>query len=106
MMYNFFGKGSDELYHYIVKGNYDTVICVHPFSALMLTKTKRRHPLSVKTTFVSTDYTCSPSVKDSELDYYFIPDENLMNEFESTNITKEKMIVSGIPIRQMFYKST
>lgn len=106
MLYNFFGKGADELYDFIVIGNYDTVICVHPFAALMLTEVKRRYDLPIKTAFVATDYTCSPSVKDSELDYYFIPDENLTSEFESTNIPKEKMIVSGIPIRQMFYSST
>lgn len=106
MLYNFFGKGADELYNFIVSGNCDTVICVHPFAALMLTEVKRRYKLSIKTAFVATDYTCSPSVKDSELDYYFIPDENLTSEFESTNIPKEKMIVSGIPIRQMFYSST
>ena len=106
MLYNFFGKGADELYNFIVIGNYDTVVCVHPFAALMLTETQKRYHLSIKTAFVATDYTCSPSVKDSNLDYYFIPDENLTSEFESTHIPKEKMIVSGIPIRQMFYSST
>ena len=106
MLYNFFGKGADELYNFIVIGNYDTVVCVHPFAALMLTETQKRYHLSIKTAFVATDYTCSPSVKDSNLDYYFIPDENLTSEFESHHIPKEKMIASGIPIRQMFYKST
>ena len=106
MLYNFFSKGADELYNFIVSGNFDTAICVHPFAALMLTEAKRRYDLPIKTAFVATDYTCSPSVKDSDLDYYFIPDENLTSEFESTHIPKEKMIVSGIPIRQMFYSST
>lgn len=105
-LYNFFAKGSDELYKFIVRGTYDIVICVHPFAALMLTETQKRYHLSIKTAFVATDYTCSPSVKDSNLDYYFIPDENLTSEFESPHIPKEKMIASGIPIRQMFYKNT
>ena len=106
MLNNFFGKCADDLYNFIVSGNYDTVICVHPFAALMLTEAKRRYDLPIKTAFVATDYTCSPGVKDSNVDYYFIPDKNLTSEFESTHIPKEKMIVSGIPIRQMFYSST
>lgn len=106
VVYNFFGKGADELYECIVKGAYDTVICPHPFSALMLTETKRRYGLSVKTAFVATDYTCSPSVKDSALDYYFIPHTALVEEFECKNIPQEKIIASGIPVRQMFYDRT
>ena len=43
MLYNFFGKGADELYNFIVIGNYDTVVCVHPFAALMLTETQKRY---------------------------------------------------------------
>lgn len=106
MMYNFFGKGADELYKFIVRGTYDAVICTHPFASLMLTKTQRLYNLSIKTAFVATDYTCSPSVKDSVLDYYFIPDELLTNDFVCPNIPKDKLVFSGIPIRQMFYKST
>lgn len=106
MVYNFFGKGADDLYAYIVRGAFDTIICTHPFASLMLTETQRRHHLPIKTAFVATDYTCSPSVKDSDLDYYFIPMERLAREFECPNIPKEKIIASGIPIRQMFYDHT
>ena len=69
MMYNFFGKGADNLYKFIVRGTYDTVICTHPFASLMLTEAQRRYQMPIKTAFVATDYTCSPSVKDSVLDY-------------------------------------
>jgi len=106
LLYNFFSKGSDELYKFIVRGSYETVICTHPFCSLMLTETQRRYNLPIKTAFVATDYTCSPSVKDSNLDYYFIPNDLLISDFECTNIPKEKMVASGIPIRQMFYKYT
>jgi len=106
MMYNFFGKGADELYKFIARGTYDAVICTHPFASLMLTETQRRYKLSVKTAFVATDYTCSPGVNDSNLDYYFIPDERLIPDFESMNITKEKILANGIPIRQIFYTHT
>ncbi len=103
LMYNFFGKGADALYEYVVREAFDTIICTHPFASLMLTEMQRRYTLPVKTAFVATDYTCSPSVKDSNLDYYFIPDERLSGDFECPNIPKEKIVTSGIPIRQIFY---
>ena len=105
-LYNFFSKGSDDLYKFVVRGTYDTVICVHPFASLMMTETQKRYHLPVKTAFVATDYTCSPSVQESNLNYYFIPNEALASEFECTNIPREKIVACGIPIRQMFYKST
>lgn len=104
--YNLFAKGADKLYEYIIRGTYDTVIATHPFTAVMLTAMQKKYHLPIKTALVATDYTCSPSVKDSDLDYYFIPDEKVAHEFLCPHIPKEKMIVSGIPIRQMFYKST
>ena len=104
--YNLFAKGADRLYEYIIHGAYDTVIATHPFTAIILTAMQKKYHLPIKTALVATDYTCSPSVKDSDLDYYFIPDEKVAHEFLCPHIPKEKMIVSGIPIRQMFYKST
>lgn len=105
-LYNFFSKGSRKLSEFIAGGTYDAVICTHPFASLMLTETQRRYKLPVKTAFVATDYTCSPSVKDSDLDYYFIPSEMLVSDFECPNIPREKIVDSGIPIRQMFYYHT
>lgn len=105
-VYKLLTSGSERLYQYIADGNYDTVICVHVFSSLMLTDMVKKHPMGIKTCFVATDYTCSPSVQDSNLDVYFIPDESLTYDFEYPNIPKSKMVGSGIPIRQMFYKST
>ncbi len=103
-MYALFSKGADRLYEAVRNGGYDAVICTHPFAALMLTETMRRHSLTAKTALVATDYTCCPSVKDSELDIYFIPDEALTDDFECPHIPKDKMVASGIPIKQDFYR--
>lgn len=104
--YNLFAKGADKLHDFIITGKYDTIIVTHPFTAIMLTAMQRKYHLPIKTVFVATDYTCSPGVRDSNLDLYFIPDEKVAHEFLSPHIPKEKLVVSGIPIRQMFYKTT
>lgn len=102
-IYKFMTKGKDRMYEYIKDGQYDTVICTHVFTALMLTDMLKFHPMKLATCFVSTDYTCSPSTKDSNLDYYFIPDNEFATDFECRTITEDKLISSGIPVRQMFY---
>lgn len=101
-VYKFMTHGSERMYQYIVDGGYDTVICVHPFTAFMLTDMLNKHPMKLATCFVSTDYTCSPGTKSSNLDYYFIPDASLTKDFTNETITEEKIIPYGIPVRQMF----
>jgi len=102
-IYKFMMQGTDRMHDYIRHGKYDVIICTHVFTALMLTDMMKRHPMKLVTCLVATDYTCSPGTKDSNLDYYFIPDIEFLPEFECETITEEKLIPSGIPVRQMFY---
>lgn len=105
VVYKLLSQGVDKLYDYILNGEFDNVICTHVFSALMITEMKKRYNVEFLSAFVTTDYTCSPGVKSSKLDIYFIPDENLYDEFKSDYITRENTVPSGIPIRQMFYQN-
>ena len=103
-VYHLFSLGVERLYRYICEKNYDTVICVHVFTALIATALQRRYSLPIKTAFVATDYTCSPGTKESMLDVYFIPDTGLTGDFLCDSIPQGKVIASGIPVRQMFYQ--
>ena len=96
-------SGSERLYRFICAGDYDAVICTHVFPALAMTAILERHPMPLLTGFVATDYTCSPSVEDSALDYYFIPDETLKDEFAACGVPREKLVASGIPVKPAFY---
>ncbi len=96
-------RGNKRLKKFIEDGEFDTVICTHPFPAIMLTRIIRDFGLSLKTAFVATDFTCSPSTKESNLDYYFIPHESLTADFRTDWITADKIIATGIPIKQKFY---
>ncbi len=105
IIYKIFSKGALRLRNHIVNNDYDTVICTHPFASVILTEMQNRYALPIHTAFVATDYTCCPSVKDSSLNIYFIPDKKLIDTFISENITEEKVFPVGIPIRQNFYKN-
>lgn len=102
-IYHFIARGAESLYQFIVENSYDSIICTHPFSALMLTEILKRYHPHVHTALVATDYTCCPSVNCSELDTYFIPDERLTEEFSSKGIPADHLCPSGIPIRQKFF---
>lgn len=105
-VYRYLTSGSEKLYHFILDGGYDNIICTHVFPALALTAMLKHHPVPLVTSFVSTDYTCSPSVENSELDYYFIPDISLTEEFTQCGVPREKLIDSGMPVKQAFYQDT
>lgn len=103
-IYKFLTSGAERLNRFIVDRKYDTVICPHVLSALMVTEVLRRHETNLHTYFVATDYTCSPSCGQSELDGYFIPDESLADEFVRCGVPEEKIVARGIPIRKDFYQ--
>ena len=104
VLYRLFSTGSEKLYSFVKEGNYDAIICVHAFSALMITDVTKRFELNIKTCFIATDYTCSPSVDQSDLDYYFIPSAQLVEEFSKYKINVERIKPSGIPIRSEFFR--
>ena len=88
---------------FISNGGYDAVVCVHLFPAILLTLIQHDQPLPVRTCFVATDYTASPSCDQIDMDRVFIPDDSLKPEFMAMGIPEERLTGSGIPVRQMFY---
>lgn len=102
-IYKLLTSGADRLYQFIQEGHYDTIICPHVFSALIMTDILRRHQPDLRTCFVATDYTCSPSCGESRLDTYFIPSEDLIEEFVRCGIPEERLAACGLPIRSAFY---
>ena len=74
-------RGCKRLRAAILAGGYDAVVCVHLFPALMLTFIQREAPLPIKTMFIATDYTASPSCDRMRLDTCVIPDAALTELF-------------------------
>lgn len=101
--YRLLVKGCDALYQLILEGGYDSVICAHPFAAVMMTRILQDHPGLVVTANLATDYVCHPGIDQTRLDLYFAPDESLRSSFKSGSIALSQVIPSGIPVRQMFY---
>ena len=101
-LYRYLTQGAETLSGFIAGSGYDTVICTHGFAALMVSEIVKRLLPHLKTCFIATDDTCSPRVKDSSLDRYFIPASSLGGDFLGGGITGERMRACGIPVRRMF----
>ena len=101
--YRMLTMGSKRLLEFIRIGKFDTVICTHNFCGIMLAHALKKYPAHIYTSMVATDYTCSPGQKDSDLHRCYIPAAALTQDFIKGKITAEKIIPTGIPVRQMFY---
>lgn len=102
-VYKLLTGGTEQLYTYIQQGNFDTVVCAHIFSGLLLRQMLKEFPIPLKTALVATDYTCSPGVAKCGSGRCFIPAASLAEEFMAQGVPREKIVPSGIPIRKEFY---
>ena len=103
-LYDLCAKGAEAMHERLLTEPFDAIICTHTFSAMMLTAFRRRYEDRTPAYFVATDYTASPGVSDSDLDMYFVPHRMLFAEFIRCGIAADRMVASGIPICEKFYR--
>ena len=101
-IYKLLTVGAGRLHQYLFNGQFDTVICTHIFSAIMLTHMLKKHPLPIQTAFVAIDYTCHPGMDMVDLQQYFIPNVQLTNDFVAYGISRDRITATGIPVKQEF----
>ncbi|MBE6648972.1 MAG: glycosyltransferase [Ruminococcaceae bacterium] len=106
-LYKFFARGADKLYQLISEEKYDTVISVHPFSAVIIAGFQQKYKdVKVRTAFVATDYTCSPGAASGNIDTYFIPHPDLADAFVKRGVPREKIVsLYGIPVKKEFFNA-
>lgn len=99
--YELMAAGAEPLYKLITDQGYDTVICPHVFSSLMVTEVKKKYDTKFISCFVDTDYTVSPGATESRLDKYFLTNESVLTPADKEYM--DKIVISGIPVRQEFF---
>lgn len=103
-VYELLSLGAGKLWEILLEGNYDAVVCVHVFSGMMMTEVRKIWGVKIPCFFVATDYTCSPMVEQCGMDGYFIPAAEVAEEFIRAGLPEQRLIASGIPVRQQFYR--
>lgn len=101
-IYDSIALGAAKYHAFITERDYRAVLCVHVFSATLVTEEQRRFGKTLPHFFVATDYTCSPGVGEAEADAWLIPDDGLTEEFVQCGVPRECLYSSGIPIRRVF----
>lgn len=96
---------AENLHRYLLENEIDTAVCPHLFPAEALTYLRRRHHLSARTYFVSTDYACIPFLEETEMDLVFTPHADLNDSFVRRGLAPDKLVPSGIPVRSAYLHS-
>ena len=103
-VYELMSLGAGKLRDAIMEADYDAVVCVHPFAGIMITEVRRSWGVEIPTSLIATDYTCAPTVEHCQLDTFFVPAREICQEFSLAGIAEANQFVSGIPVKQSFYK--
>ena len=99
-----FSFGAKKLKAWLDAGDFDGIICTHVFASMMVTYLRKKNELDLPCYFVGTDYTRYPYVERCDMDGFMVPAADLVEEHVQSGISREKVIPSGIPVRQEFYE--
>lgn len=93
---------AEALKSYIEGQGFDTVITPHLFAGEALTYIRRNLGGNFRYYAVATDYTITPFWEETEMDAFFIPHAELMDEFACKGVPREKLFPFGIPVSGRF----
>ncbi len=96
------GTGAIRLRRYLRENDFDGVLCTHAFAAIMLSRALEKEPLDIPCALLFTDYTIYPFSPEQELANCCIAHEDLIDLFTSCGIARERLRVTGIPVRRVF----
>ena len=82
----------------------DIVISTHPFGSQMCSYLKRKKKVNFKIATIMTDFKSHDQwlVGADYTDYFFVSNTNMQKELKEKNIDENKVIVTGIPVREEF----
>ena len=93
-----------RLSEFINERGYDAVVCSHLFPMETLTYIRRHYDVRAKCYGILSDYACIPFLAETELDGYFLPHELVREKCEQAGMSAEKLIVTGMPVDEVFRK--
>lgn len=82
----------------------DLIISTHPFSSQMCSYLKRKGKITAKIATIMTDFAPHDQwlVGSNYTDYFFVANDKMRDYLISTNISEEKVFITGIPLSNRF----
>lgn len=92
--------GRFRLGAYIREEGFDQVLCIHVFTAMMLTAAKEQYGLRVRSAILETDHRNTAGCAENDADFHFVPDVSLIPGRRAAGVPESRIVVSGIPVRE------
>ncbi|MGI5889076.1 MAG: MGDG synthase family glycosyltransferase [Oscillospiraceae bacterium] len=92
----------NTLWTYMESHRFDAVVVTHLYPGEMLLSMRKSGYRVPPEVFVVTDYTCIPFTGEPECDAYVIPSPELIPEFTSHGIPRDRIRPLGIPVSDQF----
>ncbi len=103
-MYKLMILGCNKLAIYLLQNRFDVVVCTHIFAGWLVSETVKKNNIAVRTGIVETDYMPSLGCEYMDVDYHFVPTAEIAEAGIAFGIPREKVIVSGIPVKKEIYE--
>ena len=87
---------------YLKENPVDGVVMTHLFAMEGLSYLRRRGDSLPVNVAIATDYTCQPFWEDLDCDYYILPHEDLIDEYASRGLPRDRLRAYGIPVSSQF----
>ena len=95
-------ESAEKLFLYINEGVFDAVLCTSIQAISAMSAVRKLKGQKIPCYCVLDNYFVPPYLKDSGLDGYFIPHNDLKNAKGLQDLEESSVFVSGIPVRQRF----
>lgn len=92
----------EKLVDYIKDNNIDIIICCHEYAMQRASVLKSKHQLNIPCFGLVTNYFDSGTLKNLNLDGYFLPNQEVFENFKKAGIETNKLYVTGLPISEKF----
>lgn len=93
---------SKALKEYIVKNEFDAVICTHLYGMEAMTAIRKDPDFTVPSFGVLTDYVCIPFLEETDLTRFFVPNQEVKDYLIGKGKTNNQVVITGIPVNEMF----
>lgn len=97
---------AQRLYRYIVEQGFDAVVSTHLYGMEAMTAIRNKLDAAIPSYGVLTDYTGIPFFRETVLDGYFVPHEEVKSRLIQDGIPESRVIATGIPVSASFKEHT
>lgn len=104
-IYDQMALGAKRFAAFLNDNQYDAVVCTHLFGSMLMTEARQRFGITTPHYIIITDYTLYPGTTMVDADRFFIPTNDLRQQYIDAGIDAKRIVASGIPIQPRFFQN-